>query len=190
MGKLIALVAKKKTINGGSPTNYTTPEVVYVNDTMIKVRPGASATDLTTVEEVDAAGNVTVYQVYQKAQEIDVQRDPATTDVMLAQLKQLAVAGVGTTIASTLIMKYFNEMLTIGAGATEAGRLPTIVLNKCVCIVSNDAAGDAFKLFPNLNTETIDAGVAGAVKSIAAGSTLFLVATSATAWTTAVDRGR
>lgn len=194
MGKVIALVAKQRFTNsvmGANATKvYTSPEVVYINEDLMEVQPAYKLNGLTTVTEIDRAGGYNIYQVFQKPDEIEAQRNPATTDIMIKQVLQLALAGVGTTIASTLILKYLNEALTLGAGATDAGRLPTWVLNKVICTINNDASGDPFKIFPNLAGDQIDALGAGNAYSLAAGARVFHVAIAGNKWVTAVDKGR
>lgn len=197
MGKLIPLVAAQRMINGGNPKVFgLAPEVVFVNEDLITVIPPNVDNGLTTViEHIPKAGGgqvVNEYLVYQTPEEVEVMRNPTTTDYALLQHKQVAVAGVGTTIATTLIMKAYNEITAIGAGATEAGRLPAYVANRCVYVVNNDASADPFKLFPNVVGESIDVGAGGAVYSQNAGTVRFYVALAATPnkWTVAINRGR
>lgn len=194
MGKLISLVAASRMIDGGNNKTFTTPEVVIVNEDLITVIPPNADGGLTTIIEnspkFGTKARINTYQVYQSPEEIEASRNPATTDVLIKQAIQLALAGVGTTIASTLILKYFNEMLTLGVGATDAARLPAWAKNKVVLVVNNDASGDPAKIFPNVVGDNINGQAGGAVYNVASGAAVFFIGTSTNTWTTAVNRGR
>ncbi len=186
MGRLIALTAKK--INGNV---LTTPRVIYVNEDLIKIDTRALSTGGSRVVEESPLGSRDTYEVYEKAIQIEVARNPATTDLYLKKLIASAIAGVGTTQGAGAVLNplvYLNEALTIGAGATEAFVLPAATVGKVVVVLSNDAAGDAAKIFP-ASGESINAQADDAVLSVASGSRKHFVCLTAGVWTVADDYG-
>lgn len=186
MGRIIALTAKNR--NG---VNFTKPRVVYLNEDLIMVTPGGESTDPTKVVEENQYGTKNTFLLYEKAMQIEVARNPATTDLYLKKLIASALAGAGTTQGAGTVLSalvYLNEALTIGAGATEAFVLPAATVGKVVVVLSNDAAGDAAKVFP-ASGEFINAQAVNTVLSIASGSRKHFVCLTTGVWTTADDYG-
>jgi hypothetical protein len=185
MGRLIALTAR--VMNGQT---YTKPRVVYVNEELIIVEPGGSASSRTKVTEKLTNGDKNIFEVYEKAMEVESARNPVSTDLYLKAYVASALAGAGTTQgAGTALAKYLNEALTIGAGATEAFTLPAATVGKVVVVLSNDAAGDAAKVFPAVG-EFINAQAVNTVYSVPAGSRAHFVCLATGYWTVAEDFGQ
>jgi hypothetical protein len=188
MGKQIPLVAKQRTLNGGNITTYTKPTVVLVNEDLMQVVPGKTATDLTIVREASRDGDYVIeYLVYQRAQEIEFQRSLATTDLVAKQLGTAGITPAGTVQGGTAATKYFNEATTIGAGATDSITLGnTELINACKCMVNNDASGDPLKVFPPTGG-TNNGAALNTAYSQAAGTTKFFVKTADLTWVLADD---
>lgn len=185
MGRLIMLTAAKQ--NGQS---YSNPRVVYLNEENIQVIPANTSTGKTKV--IEQLGNTkTVYEVYEKATQIEIARNPASTDLYLKKLVYSALTGAGTTQGAGTALNslgYFFETLTIGAAATEAFTLPSATVGKVVVIVNNDVSGDAAKVFP-ASGQYHKGQAVNTVLSIASGARKHLVCLTAGIWTLAEDFG-
>ncbi|MGC3945341.1 MAG: hypothetical protein QM762_12645 [Chryseolinea sp.] len=185
MGRVIALTAK--VIDGQT---LSTPRVVYLQEDAIQISMPTKASRLTKV--VETLGNRTkTYFVYEKSMQIEAQRNPASTDVLVKQQIALAITAAGTAQGNGVALtKYFNEITTIGAAATEAVVLPAATVGKVVVVLNNDASGDAAKVFPAVG-EFINAQLVNTVLSIAAGDRVhFVCVDTAGKWITATDRGK
>jgi len=184
MGRLIALTAKSR--NG---QNFAKPRVVYVQEDAISITPGSKTGKGTkVVEKLD--GRETTYIVYELAMQIEAQRNPSSSDVLVKQHLALGLTGAGTTqAAGTALTKYFNETTTIGAAATEAFRFPAATVGKVMVVVNNDAAGDAAKVFP-ADDEFINNQAVDTVYSISGGNRVHFVCLEAGKWTVADDFGK
>lgn len=187
MGRLLALTAYSQ--NG---QKFAKPRVVYVNEEFIKVTPAGVTGKLTRVlEENTNTGNKDTYKVYERALHIEIARNPTATDLYLKKFVQAAIAGVGTTQGAGAVISpltYLAEALTIGAGATEAFVLPAAVVGRVVVVLSNDAAGDAAKIFP-ASGEYINDQAVNTVYSMAAGTRAHFVCLATGKWTVADDFG-
>lgn len=155
MGRLITLAAYSK--NGQA---FAKPRVVYINeDHIVDVIAGSKSTSLTKV--IVRKENIQeVFKVFEKAIEIETQRNPSTTDLIIKQNVQAGITPAGSVQGGTTLSKYFNEVTTAGAAATDAVTLPVGTKNRCLCIVNNDADA-AVEVFPNTN-EKINNGAANA----------------------------
>ncbi len=140
------------TVRRASPAirDFTIPRITYLEDAQIvmtKLRGGSQGGSSL---QYGTGGRPfsKKFRIFETPNQLEVAKNPATTNVN-AQDKALALAGAGTTQgAGTAITKYFNECLTIGAGATEAFTLDAAVVGKVRVFVNNDAAGDQAKIFP------------------------------------------
>lgn len=184
MGRLILICAYSR--NG---QKFTKARVQVVNEDNIAVstpRKNRTTGMAQVVEKVQ--DRTTVYRTYEKAIQIEAQRNPSSTDLVVKQQIAVGLVGAGTTQgAGTAITKYFNETLTIGAGATEAFVLPAATVGKVLYVINNDAAGDAAKIFPAVG-EFINAQAVNTVLSLAAGDRVcFVCPTTAGKWITADD---
>lgn len=186
MGRLIAITAKK--VNGNE---LTKPRVVYVNEDLIKVSTKTGTQGGSKVVEESPLGTKDTYEVYESAIQIEIARNPASTDLYLKKLVYSALAGTGTTQGAGTVLNplgYLHEALTIGAGATEAFVLPAATVGKVVVVLSNDAAGDAAKVFP-ASGEFINDQAVNTVYSMAAGTRAHFVCKVAGKWVVADDYG-
>lgn len=186
MGRLVALTAKK--VNGNT---LTRPRVVYVNEELIKIATKANTQGGSKVVETGPDGSRDTYEVYESAIQIEIARNPASTDLYLKKLVASALAGAGTTQGAGTVLSplvYLNEALTIGAGATEAFVLPAATVGKVVVVLSNDATGDAAKIFP-ASGEFINDQAVNTVFSMPAGTRAHFVCTVAGKWRIADDYG-
>lgn len=171
MGRLITLAGFSK--NGQA---WAKPRVVYINeDHIVDVITGSKSTSLTKVI-VEKEGKRETYLVFEKAIEIEAQRNPSTTDLIIKQQVAAGITPAGSVQGGTTLSKYFNEATTLGSGATDAVTLPVGTKNRAICIVNNDASGDALEVFPNTG-EKINNGAANAklVGDIASGARKHLV---------------
>jgi hypothetical protein len=185
MGRLIPLAAYSR--NGQA---YAKPRVVYVNEEFIKVVPGSKTTSKTKVIEALPGGELNTYVVYEKAIEIEAQRNPSTTDLIIKQQVAAGLAGAGTTQgAGTVLTKFFNEATTIGAAATEAFVMPAATAGRTVCFINNDVVADAAKIFP-ASGGTINGAAADAVYSQPGQQRRHFVCIVAGAWVVADDYGK
>lgn len=155
MGRLIPLAAYAK-----NAQVFAKPRVVYINeDHIVEVISGSKSTSLTKV--VVRKENVQeVFLVFEKAIEIETQRNPSTSDLIIKQNVQAGITPAGSVQGGTTLSKYFSEITTAGAGATDAVTLPVGTKNRCLCIVNNDADA-AVEVFPNTD-EKINNGAANA----------------------------
>lgn len=172
MGRLISVTAKSK--NGQV---FPRPKVVYLNEDRIRVSTAVVAGHTRRgTKIIEQNGNTfDTYVVFETAFQIEVQRNPSTTDLLTKQQVAAGLPGAGTTQgAGTLISKYFSEALTIGAAATEAFRLPPMVPGDVYVLVNNDVSGDQAKLFPAVG-EFIEAQAVNTVYSLLTGKTIHLV---------------
>lgn len=88
------------------------------------------------------------FRVFETVQQIEVAKNPVATNIE-AQDKALGLAAAGTTQgAGTLLNKYFSEITTIGAAATEAARFDAATVGKVKVVLNNDVSGDTLKMFP------------------------------------------
>ena len=190
MGKIIPIVVLSENEGGRNYKSYSRPIVKYINDEDLKILAPIAANGLTQVIEQRPGGRSYNYMTPIKPEDLEVLRNPATTDYALLSRKQVAVTGVGTSQATTLILRKYNELTTLGVGATDACKLPAApAINDCVCVINNDASGDALLIFPNTG-HAIDALSVNASYSLAANARVFLVYTATNKWQTALDYGR
>jgi hypothetical protein len=184
MGRIIALTAQSR--NG---ENFTKPRVVYLNEEHITIQSATEGGKGTKVEERND-NEINTYVVYEKAIQIEVARNPSTTDIYLKNHYNAALAGAGTTQgAGTALSRYLNEALTIGAAATEAFVLPAATVGLVRVIINNDVAGDAAKVFPAVGG-FIDLQAVNTVYSIPANTRKHFVCKVAGTWVTADDFGQ
>lgn len=196
MGRLIPIVVKTRSRNGGkTPKIYASPTVVYVNEDLIQIQEPLTAGGFTVVKETLPSGEYTQYESYMKPLEIEVMRNPSSTDLYLKQLVTVSITPAGTVQGGTKATKFFSEATTVGAGATDSITLPSVAEGAPVgsvrCIVNNDAAADPLEIFPDTGATLDGAAVnAGTLLVALGGTTKFFVRTGALAWVTAVDLGR
>ncbi|MEJ7644295.1 MAG: hypothetical protein WKF87_06850 [Chryseolinea sp.] len=139
MGRLVAITAKSQ--NGD---NFVAPRVAYVSEDALGIK-GSTRTGKGS-QVIDKTHR---FIVYERAVEIEAARNPSTTDIYVKSHIAVALAGAGTTQAgATPLTKYLNELLTIGAGASDAFVLPAATVGKVIVVINNDVAGDAAKIFP------------------------------------------
>jgi hypothetical protein len=187
MGKIIPLVGYSRNGQVYKPK----PRVVYINEDFITDMRSSTSTTYpwTHIVEKLPTGTENIFRVYEKLTEIEAQRNPLTTDLIVKQVLQVGVVGAGTTQgAGTAITKYFIETTTIGAGATEAFTLDTATVGEVKCIINNDASGDAAKIFPAVG-ESINGAANNVVYSLPAGKRIHLVCLVAGKWVIADDFG-
>jgi hypothetical protein len=187
MGRLLALTAR--TINGQTPTK---PRVIYVNEDHIKTKTRSKSSlgpGTRVIEKVENESND--YIVYEKGMHIEAVRDPATTDVAKKQHIELAQAGVGSIQAGAkALTKYYNEALTLGAGATDAFVLPAATKGKVLIVINNDASGDPAEIFPAVG-EFINSQAVNTSLNVASGDRIhFVCPETAGKWVTAEDFGK
>lgn len=185
MGRKVALTASS--IDG---SDFANPRVIYVEENDILIFPPSSSGKKTRIVERNSARE-TVYRVYEKALQIEIARNPTSTDLYLKKYIQTALAGVGTTQAGAtaiLAATYLAEALTIGAAATEAFVLPAAVVGMLIVVINNDVAADAAKIFPAVGQFHKGQAV-NTVFSLPAGQRVHFVCLATGIWTRADDYG-
>jgi hypothetical protein len=190
MGRLILACAYSQ--NG---QKFRKPRVVVLQEDAIKITTPRKLRNSASVVPQGAAkveeilnGIINRYITYDKAFELEAQRNLSSSDIIVKQVIALGLTGAGTTQgAGTALTKYFNETTTIGAAATEAFVLPAATIGKVCWVVNNDAAGDAAKIFP-ASGEFIGDQAVNTVYSLPSGSRICLVCTTtAGKWVIADD---
>jgi len=189
MGRLIALTARKHNGQYYGKIGATVPRVIYVQEDNIIDHPPVNAGKPTKVTH-RLNGEVNVYEVYEKAMQIESMRNPSSSDLLVKQHLATGLTANGTNQSTTLLLsKYFNEVTTITAGSAEAGLLPAATVGLVRVIVNNHATA-AFKIFPAVG-ESINGQAANAVLSLAAGDRVHLTCPDAAGkWVAATDRGK
>lgn len=188
MGKILPLVVLSESRNGHNYKIHTTPVVRYLNDEFIHFEPPQAVNGVSVVTEI-RHGLRYDYKTPIKPDDLEVLRNPATTDYALTGRRQVAQSANGTTNATTLTLKQYNEITVITAASAEACKLPVDpTVNDTICVINNDAA-DTLKVFPGVG-DFINALAVNTAYDVLPGKRVFFVCLVANIWTTAVDTGR
>lgn len=95
------------------------------------------------------------FRVMETVFQIEVAKNPISTNIE-AQDKTLSITAAGTAQGTaTALTKYFNEVTTATAGATEGVRLDAATVGKVRVVLNNDAA-DTVKVYPATSEKIIN----------------------------------
>jgi len=189
MGKLIPIVVVSEHQNGSQYKNYSTPVVKYVNDEDLKIHGPIAANGLTEVIEYKLGGRQFNYLTPIKPDDIEVLRNPTTTDYGLLSRKSIAAAANGGTNATTTILKQYTEITTATVSSADACKLPVNPVVNDVCCLVNNHATVSLEVFPGIGDFINDLAV-DTLLLVAPGERKFFVCTSADHWRVATDYGR
>lgn len=172
--------------------DLTQPKLIYLEDAQIvmsKVYNGTKGGGATVQYGTGGRPFSKKIKVYETPSQIEVAKNPASTNIQ-AQDKTLGVTPAGTVQGGTAVTKYFTEVTTIGAGATDAVTLDAATVNKVRVLLDNDVSGDPLKIFPAvgekiINKAGVDLGVNAAL-TIAAGQRTHLACDVVGVWREAI----
>lgn len=123
------------------------------------------------------------YLVGERPQEVEVARDPATTNPY-AQSKNLGVAASGNTSATAqALTAYLNVVTTATVTTTTGVRLPSASGAQKAIVVIN-AASVALTAYPSIS-EYIDSGASDVGKNIPVNSRMHFYASASNTWKSA-----
>ena len=186
MGRLLTLTAK--TCDG---QDYTIPRTIYAQEDAIVIDTArGTGTNKTTKVTEKLANRTRAYQVYEKAMQIEAQRNPASTDILVKQQIKTGLSAAGATQGAALALTaYMSEVTTATAGSADGVVLPAATLGKTMVVINN-AATAPVKVYPAVG-EFIGSALVNVSVSIAAGSRAsFVCTTTAGKWIQAIDRGQ
>ena len=186
MGRLLTLTAK--TCDG---QDYFTPRVIYAQEDTISVDTArGTGTNKTTKVTEKLSNRTRAYQVYEKAMQIEAQRNPSSTDILVKQQIKTGLAAAGATQGAGLALTaYMNEVTTGTAGSADGVVLPAATLGKVIVVINNHATA-AIKVYPAVG-EFIGTGLVNIHVSLAAGARAnFVCTTTVGKWVQAIDRGQ
>lgn len=129
--------------------DYAKPRVVSLTEAyIVEVIPSKSG-GLTVVKTKGVGGVRKDYKVYESPLEIEVARNPLSTDLYVKGKIAAAVSAAGSAQGTaTAISAYFTEVTTVTAASAEGVILPAAVVGAVFTIQNNDASGDALKVYP------------------------------------------
>lgn len=189
MGKIFGIPVTSSDRNGRRVESYSTPTVLYVNDDELLIDPPYTTGGVSIVTEFRKGGQERSFKTTVKPDDLEVLRNPTTTDYALTSRRQVAQSANGTTNATTLTLKQYNEITTITAASAEACKLPVDpTVNDTICVVNNHATA-TLKVFPGVG-DFINALAVNISYDVLPGKRVFFVCTSADHWKTATDTGR
>ena len=162
-----------------------TPKIKYLEPSEvadIQAKKNSAGTVIGSVVVYGASKKVRrKYLVAERPQEVEVARDPVTTNPYATSM-DLAVTANGSVIGDspTLLSKYLNKVTAATVTTDMSVQLPSASLSKKAVVIIN-AASTAISIFPTAS-ESINSGASNVGISLAVGGRAHFYAYSTTNW--------
>jgi len=192
MGKIIPIVVTSENEGGKFYKSYgVLPVVKYVDEDKMKVFGPIVANGPTIIREYKPNGiDFFQYITPLKPDDLEVLRNPTTTDYGLLYRKAVAASANGHDQTSTLVLnKQYYEITTATATSADAAVLPVNPTVGDVKCVINQHATVSLWIFPGVG-DFMNGGLVNVHHVLAPGRRAFYVCVAADNWRLATDYGR
>lgn len=191
MGLLILTAYAEKPSRKGVPAYGAseTPKILHLEPSEVadvSAKKNSAGTTIGSVVKYGASRKVRrIYYVAERPQEVDVARDPVTTNPYSINMDLAVTAAGAASNTGTQLSKYLNKVTAATVTTTMGVILPSASEAKKAVVVIN-AATTAISIYPK-NAENIGTAASNIGVSLAVGGRAHFYAFSTTNWRTASE---